>query len=175
MALSYKEELNNITTFVLDVDGVLTDGSILVTQEGEMLRNMNIKDGYAMKAAVESGYNLCVISGGSNPGVKIRLQNLGIKEVHLGIGDKVAVLNNYFKTNNINPKDVVYVGDDLPDYHVMQLVGMPVCPQDAVPEIKALSKYISHKNGGKGCVRDIIEQVMKVQGNWMKNFNAKYD
>lgn len=175
MALSYKEELNNINTFILDVDGVLTDGSILVTQEGEMLRNMNIKDGYAMKAAVENGYNLCVISGGSNPGVKIRLKNLGIKDVHLGVADKVTVLNNYFKTNNINPKDVVYVGDDLPDYHVMQMVGMPVCPQDAVPEIKALSKYISHKNGGKGCVRDIIEQVMKVQGNWMKNFNAKYD
>ncbi len=167
--------MNGITTFIFDVDGVLTDSTVHVTQTGEMLRTMNIRDGFAMKAAVESGYNVCVISGGSSEGVRIRLRNLGITDIHLACPDKVQNYKEYIDIYNIKPGQVLYMGDDIPDYHVMQLVGLPTCPQDARPEIKAISKYISHKNGGKGAVRDVIEQVMKVQGKWNTYFDGKHD
>ena len=175
MSKSYKELMNNITTFVLDVDGVLTDGTIHVSPTGEMLRNMNIRDGYAMKAALENGYTVCIISGGSNEGVRVRLRNLGITDIYLGVPDKVETFKEFTDIYNINPENVLYMGDDIPDYHVMKLVGLPTCPQDASPEIKAISTYISHKNGGKGAVRDVIEQVMKVQGKWMAHFDGKLD
>ena len=175
MAKSYKEIMNDITTFIFDVDGVLTDSSVFVTNEGEMLRTMNIRDGYAMKAAVESGYNVCIISGGSNEGVRVRLRNLGIKDIYLGTPDKVETFNEYMDLHQIKSDQVLYMGDDIPDYHVMKLVGLPSCPQDASPEIKAISGYISHKNGGKGAARDVIEQVMKTQGKWMTYFDGKHD
>ena len=175
MAKSYKEIMNDITTFIFDVDGVLTDSSVFVTSEGEILRTMNIRDGYAMKAAVESGYHVCVISGGSNEGVRIRLRNLGITEIHLGTPDKVATFKEYTDLHNINSENVLYMGDDIPDFHVMKLVGLPTCPQDASPEIKNISKYISHVKGGRGAARDVIEQVMKVQEKWMEYFNGKHD
>jgi 3-deoxy-D-manno-octulosonate 8-phosphate phosphatase (KDO 8-P phosphatase) len=175
MAKSYKEIMNDITTFIFDVDGVLTDGSVFVNTNGEMLRTMNIRDGYAMKTAVDNGYNVCIISGGSNEGVRLRLRNLGITDIHLGTPDKVETFDEYIDIYQIDPEQVLYMGDDIPDYHVMKIVGLPTCPQDACPEIKGISKYISHKNGGKGAVRDVIEQVMKVQGKWMENFDAKYD
>lgn len=167
--------MNDITTFIFDVDGVLTDGTVHVSQTGEMLREMNIRDGFAMKAAIESGYHVCIISGGSNEGVRIRLRNLGITDIHLGSPDKVETFKEYIDGYNIKPEQVLYMGDDIPDYHVMQLVGLPTCPQDASPEIKEISNYISHKNGGKGAVRDVIEQVMKVQGKWNTYFNGKFD
>ncbi|GGW70136.1 3-deoxy-D-manno-octulosonate 8-phosphate phosphatase (KDO 8-P phosphatase) [Winogradskyella epiphytica] len=172
---SYKEYLANISTFIFDVDGVLTDGTITVTTEGEMLRTMNIKDGFALKTAVDAGYNLCIISGGSNEGVRKRLAGLGIKDIYLGAHNKIEQLDTYLEEKKVSKSEVLYMGDDIPDYPVMKLVGMPCCPQDAVPEIKNISKYISHKNGGKGAVRDVIEQVLKVQGKWNGNFNAKYD
>jgi 3-deoxy-D-manno-octulosonate 8-phosphate phosphatase (KDO 8-P phosphatase) len=175
MAKSYKEIMNDITTFIFDVDGVLTDGSVFISNEGEMHRTMNIKDGYAMKTAIDCGYNVCIISGGSNEGVRVRLRNLGITDIHLGSPDKVATFDEYTDLYGINPEQVLYMGDDIPDYHVMKLVGLPTCPQDACPEIKGISKYISHKNGGKGAVRDVIEQVMKVQGKWMAVFNGQLD
>ena len=175
MAKSNKEIMNDITTFVFDVDGVLTDGSVFVNTTGEMLRTMNIRDGYALKAAVDNGYNVCIISGGSNEGVRVRLRNLGITDIHLGTPDKVATFDEYTDVYTIQPEHVLYMGDDIPDYHVMQLVGLPTCPQDASPEIKSISKYISHKNGGQGAVRDVIEQVMKVQGKWMESFDGKHD
>jgi 3-deoxy-D-manno-octulosonate 8-phosphate phosphatase (KDO 8-P phosphatase) len=175
MSKSYKEILNDITTFIFDVDGVLTDSSVHVSQNGEMLRIMNIRDGFAMKAAIESGYHVCIISGGSNEGVRIRLKNLGINDIHLSSPDKVKTFKEYTDLYNINPSQVLYMGDDIPDYHVMKLVGLPTCPQDAVAEIKAISKYISHKNGGRGAVREIIEQVMKVQGKWNVYFDGKHD
>lgn len=167
--------MNDITTFIFDVDGVLTDGTVHVSQTGEMLREMNIRDGFAMKAAVESNYHVCIISGGSNEGVRIRLRNLGIKDIYLGSPDKVETFKEYCSINNIKPEQVLYMGDDIPDYHVMKLVGLPTCPQDASPEIKEISNYISHKNGGKGAVRDVIEQVMKVQDKWNTYFNGKHD
>ncbi len=172
---SYKEYLVDITTFIFDVDGVLTDGTITVTTNGEMLRRMNIKDGFALKTAVDAGFNVCIISGGSNEGVRKRLAGLGIKDIYLGAHNKIEQLNDYLSNYNIKTESVLYMGDDIPDYPVMKLAGLPCCPQDAAPEIKAISKYISHKNGGKGAVRDVIEQVLKVQGKWNGNFNAKYD
>ncbi|PJE44386.1 MAG: 3-deoxy-D-manno-octulosonate 8-phosphate phosphatase [Flavobacterium sp.] len=175
MEKSYKEIMNQITTFIFDVDGVLTDGSVHVAPNGEMLRIMNIRDGFAMKAAIESGYNVCIISGGNNEGVRIRLKNLGINDIHLASPDKVATFNEYTKLYQIQPEQVLYMGDDIPDYHVMQLVGLPTCPQDASSEIKAISKYISHKNGGKGAVREVIEQVMKVQNKWHLYYNGQHD
>lgn len=176
-SVSYKEYLKHISTFVFDMDGVLTDGNILVNTDGEMFRSMNIKDGYALKTAVEKGYNVCVISGGTNEGVRVRLNNLGIKDVHLGTQHKTQTLNDYLKKNNLKQENVLYMGDDLPDLFVMREVGLPTCPQDAVPEIKAISKYVSHKKGGKGCVRDVIEQVLKVQGKWAMtdSSSARYD
>lgn len=172
---SYKELMNNITTFIFDVDGVLTDGTIQITTNGEMLRNMSTRDGFALKAAVESGYNVCVISGGNNEGVRLRLRYLGITDIHLGVSHKLDTFKEYIDIYNIKPEEVLYMGDDIPDFHVMQLVGLPTCPQNAAPEIKGISKYISHKDGGKGCARDVIEQVMKVQHKWMEHFDAKYD
>lgn len=172
---SYKEYLQHITTFIFDVDGVLTDGIITITTTGEMLRSMNVKDGYALKTALDQGFNICIISGGSNEGVRSRLKALGIKDVYLGAHNKIEQLNDYFSANNVKSENVLYMGDDIPDYPVMKVVGLPCCPQDAVPEIKSISKYISHKKGGKGAVRDVIEQVLKVQGKWNGNFGAKYD
>jgi len=172
---SYKEIMNTITTFVFDVDGVLTDGMVHVTQEGEILRNMNVRDGFAIKVAIESGYKVCVISGGKNEGVRLRLQTLGVTDIYLGVFDKVEIFEEYMDIYQINSKQVLYMGDDIPDYHVMKLVGLPTCPQNAVPEIKSISEYISHKNGGEGAVRDVIEQVMKVQEKWNKHFDGKHD
>ncbi|MBJ7879989.1 KdsC family phosphatase [Gelidibacter salicanalis] len=172
---SYKEYLEHITTFIFDVDGVLTDGTISLTTTGEMLRTMHTKDGFAMKTALLAGFNVCIISGGSNEGVRQRLQGLGITDIYLGAHNKIEQMDAYMDLHHIKPENVLYMGDDIPDYPVMTRVGLPTCPQDAVPEIKAISKYISHKNGGQGCVRDVIEQVLKVQGKWNGNFSAKYD
>lgn len=170
---SYKEYLNQITTFIFDVDGVLTDGTLHITTSGDMLRTMNVKDGYALKAALNNNYNICIITGGSNQGVLNRLKALGIENVYLGSHNKIAHLNDYFKLKQIKAENVLYMGDDIPDYPVMKVVGLPCCPQDAVPEIKAISKYVSHNNGGKGAARDVIEQVMKVQNKWNTYFDAK--
>jgi 3-deoxy-D-manno-octulosonate 8-phosphate phosphatase (KDO 8-P phosphatase) len=172
---SYKEQLHQINTLIFDVDGVLTDGTITVTTDGEMLRTMNIKDGFALKTAVDAGYNICIISGGSNEGVRKRLAGLGITDIYLGAHNKIEKLYEYMSSKGISVSQILYMGDDIPDAPVMKLVQLPCCPQDAVAEIKAISKYISHKNGGKGAVRDVIEQVLKVHGKWNGNFDAKYD
>ncbi|AWI26559.1 KdsC family phosphatase [Flavobacterium pallidum] len=175
MAKSYKEIMNGITTFIFDVDGVLTDSTVHVTQSGEMLRTMNIRDGFAMKAAVESGYHVGIISGGSSEGVRIRLRNLGITDIYLACPSKTDTFKEYTELYAIKPEQVLYMGDDIPDYHVMKLVGLPTCPKDSSPEIREISKYISHKDGGKGAVRDVIEQVMKVQGKWHVYYDGKHD
>lgn len=163
---SYKEYLNHITTFIFDVDGVLTDGSLQVTDSGALLRTMNVRDGFALKFAVNAGYNVAIISAGTNDGVKIRLEGLGIKTVYLGAHNKIEKFYEYIETNNIKPEHILYMGDDMPDYPVLKAVGLPCCPQDAVAEIKGVCKYVSHKNGGQGAVREVIEQVLKVQDKW---------
>lgn len=172
---SYKEHLEHITTLIFDVDGVLTDGTVTVMTNGDMLRRMNIKDGYALKTAVDAGFNICIISGGSNLGVQKRLEGLGIKNIYLGAHQKVNQFKEYLSSRHIDAKNVMYMGDDIPDIPVMKLVRLAVCPQDAAIEVKAVSHYISHQPGGKGAARDIIEQIMKVQGKWDGNFDAKYD
>ena len=175
MEISYKQLLPNISTLIFDVDGVLTNGMVTIMPDGELVRNMNIKDGYALKTAVDKGFNVCIISGGSNEGVRVRLAGLGITDIYLGAHNKIEQLDDYFSKKGIKSENVLYMGDDIPDFPVMKGIGLPCCPQDAVPEIKGISKYISHKKGGKGAVRDVIEQVLKVQGKWENNFNAKYD
>ena len=174
MANSYKEVMNDIKAFIFDIDGVLTDGTVHIAEDGQLLRQMNIKDGYAMKVAIDKGYPVCIISGGSNEGVRIRLQNLGIKDIYIATPDKVEKFHEICDAYQLKPEEILYMGDDIPDYLVMQKVGLPTCPQDAVQEIKGISKYISHANGGKGAVRDVIEQVLKVQGKWMDDFDAKF-
>jgi 3-deoxy-D-manno-octulosonate 8-phosphate phosphatase (KDO 8-P phosphatase) len=174
MEKSYKEIMPNITTFIFDVDGVLTDGEVTITTHGELARKMHTKDGFALKTAVLEGYNVCIISGGTNEGVRTRLNGLGINDIYLGAHKKKIPFEDYLRKNNINPNHVLYMGDDIPDYPVMVKVGLPSCPKDAVPEIQNISRYISQKKGGKGCVRDVIEQVLKVQGKWQKHFDAKY-
>lgn len=164
-----------INTFIFDVDGVLTNGIITITTSGELIRNMSIKDGYALKTAVDAGYNVCIISGGSNEGVRTRLEGLGITDIYLGTHTKTIQLEAYLNKKNITPENVLYMGDDIPDFPVMKKVGLPCCPKDAVSEIQDISLYVSQKKGGNGCVRDVIEQVLKVQGKWQLQFNAKTD
>lgn len=171
MEKSYKQIMPQITTFIFDVDGVLTNGIVQITSNGELLRNMSIKDGYAIKTAIKLGYKICIISGGTNKGVKTRLQELGVTDIYLGTHNKIEQFEDFLNGYNIKPENVLYMGDDIPDYEVMQLAGLACCPKDAVAEIQAISKYISQKKGGDGCVRDVIEQVLKVQGNWEKQFN----
>jgi len=175
MEKSYKEIMPQITTFIFDVDGVLTDGTVTVFPNGELIRKMNTKDGFALKTAIDMGYNVCIITGGTNSAIKSRLRGLGITDIYLGAHNKIDQLNEYLEINEISAKNVLYMGDDIPDYPAMVLVGLPTCPKDAVPEIQNICKYISQKRGGKGCVRDVIEQVLKVQDKWITGFDAKYD
>lgn len=174
MEKSYKEIMPNITTFVFDVDGVLTDGTVTIFPNGELIRKMHTKDGFALKTAVDMGYHICIISGGTNAAVKSRLHGLGITDIYLGIHDKTEQLDEYLDIYNIKSETVLYMGDDIPDYPVMKMVGLPACPKDAVPEIQNISKYVSQKKGGQGCVRDVIEQVLKVQDKWQSTYDAKY-
>lgn len=171
---NYKERLKEINTFIFDYDGVLTEGIVTITEEGEPLRTANVRDGYALQLAVKKGYRIAVISGGKSKSMYNRLNSLGIKDVFLGVEHKVTVFNKYLSDNNIGRDEVVYMGDDIPDYEVMKLANLAVCPADAAEEIKAISDYISHYNGGRGCVRDIIEQVLKLQQNWMDNDAFKW-
>ena len=166
MKTNYKNLLNDITAFVFDVDGVFTDGTVQITTSGDQLRTMIVRDGYAIKQAVDAGYSVCVITGGNHIGVKTRLNGLGVKEVHLGAKDKVAIFKKFIEKEELQQHQIAYMGDDLPDLEAMKFAGLTSCPQDAVPEIKAICDYISHRNGGKGCVRDLVEQVMRVQGKW---------
>lgn len=160
------EKLKEITTFIFDVDGVLTTGDVLASESGELLRTFNIKDGYALQLAVKKGYHVCIISGGRGQAMVRRFEGLGIPEVFLGVADKVLVFEDYLKRNQLNAAEVLYMGDDIPDLNVMQLVGIATCPADASTDIKAISQYISPFNGGKTAVRDVIEKVLKVQGKW---------
>ena len=155
-----------IRTFVFDVDGVLTDGNLMLTEDGHMLRNMSIKDGYAMQLAIKKGYKIWIISGGNSEAVRLRLKKLGIQDVHIGIESKKEFLHDITVTSKTSYDHVLYMGDDIPDFAAMQLCALPCCPNDAVAEIKQIAKYISPFGGGKGCVRDVIEKVLKLNGDW---------
>ncbi|RZL48511.1 MAG: HAD-IIIA family hydrolase [Pedobacter sp.] len=162
----FLERLKDITTFIFDVDGVLTDGTVIASESGDLLRTFNIKDGYALQLALKKGYKICIISGSGGAATIKRFENLGLPDVYLKVSDKVEVFENYLKTNNISPNQVLYMGDDMPDYYVMKLVGIATCPVDAVDEIKQIAHYISPKKGGDSAVREVIEKVLKVQNNW---------
>lgn len=164
---NYKALLQEVDTFIFDYDGVMTDGKIVLMEEGQPLRMANVKDGYVLQLVVKLGFNVVIISGGFSRSMENRFESLGIENVYLGVKNKEVILKKYLDKNGIDPKHVVYMGDDIPDFNVMKMIGIPVCPADAAEEIKNISIYISDRNGGEGCVRDIIEQVLKVQGRWM--------
>lgn len=164
---NFKTKLNHIKAFIFDVDGVLTDGSVTLMPDGEQVRVMNIKDGYAIQLAVKKGYKIAIISGGKSEMVRKRMNGLGVTDVYLGIHTKIDTYKEYIEINNLSPEQILYMGDDMPDYEVMKRVGVPTCPNDSAQEIKDISIYISQQKGGKGAVRDVIEQVLKVQGKWM--------
>jgi 3-deoxy-D-manno-octulosonate 8-phosphate phosphatase (KDO 8-P phosphatase) len=164
------EYFTTVTTFIFDLDGVLTDGTVLVLNEGLQARQMHVKDGLALQMALKNGYNVVIVSGGYSEPVIGRLNKLGVQEVYLNIKDKLGFLKNYLEQNNIGWNEVLFMGDDLPDVEVLKSVGMPCCPADAVMEVKKISKYISPISGGYGCVRDVIEKVLKLNDHW--NFDT---
>jgi len=155
-----------ITTFIFDMDGVLTDGTVLVLENGLQARRMSIRDGYALQLAVRKGYRLLVVSGANSSPVTDRLNKLGITEVHMAVLNKKAFVEKYIAANYLGADEILYMGDDIPDQPVMSMVGLPVCPADAVEEIRAISKYISPVTGGNGCVRDVIQQVLNLNNDW---------
>src|SRR5258708_2071361 len=164
--MSILEKFKSIKTFVFDVDGVMTDGGVQVFDTGEQLRTMNTKDGYCLQLAVKKGYRILVISGGSSEGVRLRLKKLGIDDVFLSVENKLEKLREYAREHGLEEKDMLYMGDDIPDYGVMKQVGLACAPADAAPEIRHIAAYISSFSGGHGCVRDVIEKVLKLNGQW---------
>lgn len=163
---NYKEILPHIKAIVLDVDGVLTDGSIVLLPDGSQGRSMNIKDGFALQLAVKMGIQVAIISGGKGESLRKRLEYLGIHHIYLGSSNKSESLEDFLLSTNIHANNVLYMGDDLPDYQVMRKVALPCCPSDAAHEIREICLFVSSLPGGKGCVRDVIEQVLKVQKKW---------
>jgi 3-deoxy-D-manno-octulosonate 8-phosphate phosphatase (KDO 8-P phosphatase) len=163
----YKEALKKVKAFAFDVDGVFSDGILLMDPDGELTRSMNIKDGFAIKLASTKGYPIAVITGANSESIRKRFNILGVNDVYLKSARKLDDLTHFSRKYNLEFTDILYMGDDLPDYQVMRKVGFPACPGDAVSEIKQIARYISGYKGGQGCVRDVIEQVLRVQGVWM--------
>ena len=167
--MNYKEIFKNITTVVLDVDGVLTNGDIILMPGMQPVRKMNAKDGYAMQLAVRNGIRMAIITGGRSPEVKERLQGLGITDIYLGASSKMESYEDLKMCYDLKDEEILYMGDDLPDYDIMKIVALAAAPQDAAPEIKSIADYVSPVNGGKGCVRDVLEQLLKIQGKWARS------
>ena len=159
--------LSEVTTFIFDYDGVMTDGTVYMDSNGDPLRTSNVKDGYAIQLASKLGYHLAVISGAVVTNITKRLNMLGVNDVFTGVPDKVVKLEEYMRQYQLKPNQIVYMGDDIPDLRVMHQVGVPACPADAADEVKQISVFISDKPGGRGCVRDVIEQTLKAQSKWM--------
>ena len=159
---SYKTRLKDITTFILDVDGVMTNGKIIYTHDGKIDRQFYAKDGYAIKYAISKGYRIAIISGGMQENVRTRLNSLGVEDVFLKAFNKIEVYQKFIEEKKIDPKNILYMGDDNPDLDVLKVVGISSCPNDASVDVKSICDYISHKDGGMGCVRDVIEQVMRI-------------
>lgn len=166
------EHFKQIKTFVFDLDGVLTDGSLLIFPGNEFIRRMNIKDGYAIQLAVKKGYHVVIISGSVSKPCAERLEYLGVKNVFMKVKDKEEVLAQFLLSNHLKWEETLFMGDDIPDLEVMKLVGLSACPADAVPEIKAVSKFISTVQGGQGCVREVIEKVLKLNDQWLESSNS---
>jgi len=171
--MSYKLKLKNIDTFMFDVDGVLTDGSVYLLND-EVGRVLNSRDGYALQYASKLSYKIFVVTGGNSESVKNRLMGLGVTEVVLKSKNKIDVYESLKKKYNLKDENVLYMGDDIPDYNVMKQVGVAACPQDAAVEIKSISHYQSPYNGGRHCVRDVIEQTLRVQGKWFGELSHQW-
>jgi 3-deoxy-D-manno-octulosonate 8-phosphate phosphatase (KDO 8-P phosphatase) len=163
------DQFKQIKTFVFDLDGVLTDGSLLIFPGNEFIRRMNIKDGYAIQLAVKKGYHVVIISGSVSKPCAERFEYLGVKNVFMKVKDKEEVLAQFLLSNHLKWEETLFMGDDIPDLEVMKLVGLSACPADAVPEIKSVSKFISTVPGGQGCVREVIEKVMKLNDHWLES------
>ena len=160
------EYFAQIEVFVFDIDGVMTNNEVLLLENGELVRKMNIRDGLAIKMAIQNGFRVAVISGGYSDGVRKRLESLGIEDIYLGVKNKLEVFESFIELYNVDPGKVLYMGDDLPDYPVLRRVGLPTCPVDAAPEVIEVAQYISPLKGGAGCVRDVIEKVLRLKGKW---------
>jgi 3-deoxy-D-manno-octulosonate 8-phosphate phosphatase (KDO 8-P phosphatase) len=164
---NFKEDLVKVKAFVFDIDGVLSLQTIPLGSFGNPARSVNFRDGYAIQLAVKKGYRVAIISGGQSKEYRKRLNYLGVKDVYLKSHKKIDIFNMLLKKYDLNTSEVLYMGDDIPDFDVMKVAGIPVCPSDADSEIKQISAYISDKKGGEGCVRDVIEQVLRLHNNWM--------
>lgn len=171
---NYKARLAHINTLIFDFDGVLSDGMVLLNEEGHYLRRTNVKDGYALQLAVKKGYRVAIISGAKAEGMYHRLYGLSLTDVHLGVPDKMVVYEQIKEKYQLKDENIIYMGDDIPDFKVMQKAGISACPIDAATEIKSISDYISDRKGGEGCARDIIEQVLKLHGKWMDDEAYKW-
>lgn len=166
---NFKEDIARVEAMVFDVDGVMTDGRIIPTAEGDFIRCYNCKDGYALAYAIRHGYRVCVITGGYGKILERRLRMLGMQDYYIDCMDKITTLREYMKKYDLKPEHVLYMGDDIPDLECMREVGMPVCPADSAPEVIECSRYISEFEGGRGAVRDIVEQVLRARGDWAKS------
>lgn len=166
---SINYDLKKIKAFVFDVDGVLSRDVIPLSPEGDPMRTVNIKDGYALQLAVKKGYKIAIITGGYTEAVKIRFSRLGIEDIYMKSAIKMHDFRHFTEKYHLSAEEIMYAGDDIPDYEVMKQAGLPVAPADAAPEIKSIAKYISSRRGGEGVARDIIEQTLKAQGHWMGN------
>ena len=169
---NFKEDIARVEAIVLDVDGVMTDGGIIPTPDGDFIRRYNAKDGYAIASAIREGLKVCIISGGRGRMLENRLQMLGVTRYYLNCMDKVTAIREFATDHNVDLENVIYMGDDIPDLECMRLVGVPVCPSDAAMEVVEASRYVSEYNGGHGAVRDIVEQVMRAKGVWAKNLKG---
>lgn len=162
----FKDELEGVKGFVFDVDGVLSKDISPLNEDGDPVRTTNVKDGFAMRSAIKMGYPVAIITGGFIERVRLRYTKLGVEYFYDKARNKVECLNDFLSKTGLKADEILFMGDDLVDYNIMKAVGVPTCPKDAVQEIKEISKYISDKLGGEGCVRDVIEQTLKAQNNW---------
>ena len=165
-------DINKIKAIIFDIDGVLSCSTINLSEDGLPLRTVNIKDGYAIQLAVKLGLRIAILSGAKVDSVRVRYEGLGVQDIYLGCAVKIATYDEFLAMYGYTDDEIMYMGDDIPDMEIMRRVGCPVCPNDACPEIKAISTYISHIDGGRGCGRDVIEQVLRAQGKWVMNEKA---
>ena len=173
---NYKSKLHNIKAFAFDVDGVLTDGGVLSMPDGDLFRTHYARDGYALRMAVEHGYPVAIITGGISPSVEKRYRALGITDIYSGARDKMPAFRDFCEKYGLEPSRVAYAGDDIPDIPPLKACGLPFCPADAATEVRHVCQYISPFPGGRGCVRDLVEQVMRLQGKWYReNENVPED
>jgi len=165
-------DLTAIKAMVFDVDGVLSTDVMQLSESGDPVRTVNVKDGYALQLAVKQGFRLCIITGARVASIRKRFEGLGIEDVYIASSVKIRDFEHFVDKYSLNESEILYMGDDIPDYQIMQRVGLPCCPADAVPEIKAMSRYVSPIKGGCGCVRDVVEQVLKANGKWLADEHA---